>query len=132
MAPNKLLKGDPGMSETVTLELPEPLAQSARAVAARTSRPVEDVLMEWLDRAAADLPVELLPDEQVLAIRDLQMGDKEQEELSALLAGRREHQLDSSQRMHLDNLLMTYRLGMVRKAQALKVAVERGLQPPLT
>ena len=50
----------------MTLELPQPLAKSARAVATRTSRPVEEVLVEWFDRAAADLPVELLPDEQVL------------------------------------------------------------------
>ena len=120
------------MSETVTLELPEPLAQSARAVAARTSRRVEEVLVEWLDRAAADLPVELLPDDQVLALRDVQLGDEQQAELSALLAGQREHRLDEAQRARLDALMAVYRQGMVRKAQALKVAVDRGLQPPLS
>ena len=120
------------MTETITLELPEPVAKSARAVAAHTSRPVEEVLVEWLDRAAADLPVELLPDEQVLALRDLQMADRQQEELSRLLAGQREQRLDARQRRRLDELLAAYRHGMVRKAQALTVAVERGLQPPLS
>lgn len=52
------------MSEIVILELPEPLARSARAVTARTSQRLEDVLVAWLDRAAADLPVSALPDEQ--------------------------------------------------------------------
>jgi hypothetical protein len=104
------------VSETVALELPEPLARSARAVAARTSRPFEEVLVEWLGRAAADLPVELLPDEQVLALRDLQMANGQQEELSRLLAERREQPLDSRGRERLDELLTAYRQGMMRKA----------------
>lgn len=120
------------VGEIITLELPEPLAHSARVVAARTSRRVEEVLVEWLDRAAADLPVEMLPDDQVLALRDLQMGDEQQDELSALLADQREHRLDAWQRARLDEVLAVYRRGMVRKAQALKVAVERGLQPSLS
>ncbi|HVA91958.1 MAG TPA: hypothetical protein VNL71_19195 [Chloroflexota bacterium] len=120
------------VGEIITLELPEPLAHSARIVAARTSRRIEEVLVEWLDRAAVDLPVEMLPDDQVLGLRDLLMGDEQQDELSALLADQREHRLDARQRVRLSELLAMYRHGMVRKAQALKVAVERGLQPPLS
>ncbi len=116
------------MSELITIELPEPLAHSARIVAARTSRRVEDVLMEWLDQAADGLPVEMLSDEEVLALRDLQMSDEQQNELSALLADQREQRLDARQRTRLDDLLARYRHGMVRKVQALKVAVERDLQ----
>ncbi|MBI3971437.1 MAG: hypothetical protein HY332_09120 [Chloroflexi bacterium] len=119
------------MSETVTLALPEEVAQSARAVAARTDRRVEDVLVEWLGRAAAEIPVESLPDDQVLALQNLQMSDEEQAELSDLLAQQREGTLSNAGRARLDALMDTYRRGMVRKAQALKVAVERGLQPPL-
>ncbi len=47
------------MGEIVLLELPESLARSARAVAQQTQRSVESVLLEWLDRAATELPVEL-------------------------------------------------------------------------
>ena len=119
------------MSEIVTLELPEPLARSARAVARQTQRSVESVLLEWLDRAATELPVELLPDDQVLALRDLQLGAEEQAALSELLARQREGILSGVERTQLDNLLALYRHGMARKAQALKVAVDRGLQPPL-
>lgn len=120
------------MSHTVTLELPDNLAQNARTVAERTNRRVEDVLVEWLDRAAAEMPIELLPDEEVLAIRDLQLSEQQQTELSDLLALQREDSLPDTARSRLDELLSLYRRGMVRKAQALKVAVERGLQSRLS
>ena len=119
------------MGEIVTLELPEPLAQSARAVARQTQRSVEAVLLEWLDRAATELPVELLPDDQVLALRDIQLSADQQEALSDLLARQREGGLTGVERTQLDSLLALYRRGLVRKAQALKVAVDRGLQLPL-
>lgn len=119
------------MGQVVTLELPETLVQRARTVAVRTNRQLEDVLLDWLDRAANELPVELLSDEDVLQLRDMQMSDAAQAELSDLLAGQREGLLDETARQRLDELLATYRRSMVRKAQALKVAVARGLQPPL-
>jgi predicted transcriptional regulator len=120
------------MSETVTLELPDTLAKSVRAVAEQTHRRVEDVLIEWLDRAAAELPIELLPDDEVLALRDMQMDDAQQAALSELLGRQREGELTEDERARLDDLMGIYRRGMVRKAQALKVAVDRGLQRPLS
>ena len=120
------------MSETITLDLPELLIESARAVPAQTHRRIEDVLIEWLDRAATDVPIELLSNEQVLALRDLQMEDDQQAQLSDLLAAQREGRLTPDERGQLDTLMGVYRRGMVRKAQALKVAVDRGLQPPLS
>ncbi len=119
------------MSEIVMLELPDALAQSARETARRTHRRVEDVLIEWLDRAANELPIEMLPDDQVLALRDMQMSDEQQAELSDLLAHQCERPLDGRDRVRLEELLEVYRRGMVKKARAMKVAVERGLQPPL-
>ena len=120
------------MSETVTLALPDSLASSARSVAAQTNRRLEDVLLEWLDRAATELPVESLPDDQVLALRDLHLSAESQQALSDLLAQQREGTLDQSGHSRLGLLMAAYRRDMVRKAQALKVAVDRGLQPPLS
>ena len=120
------------MSETVTLELPDALVQSARAIALQTQRRVEDVLIAWIDQAAADVPIEALPDDQVLALRDLQMSDTEQGELSELLARQREGTLTNVERERFALLMTRYRRGMVRKARALKVAVERGLQTALS
>jgi hypothetical protein len=120
------------MSETVTLEVPDQLAERARAVAAQTHRPLEEVLLEWLARVAADVPVEDLPDAEVLALRDLQMDKAKQMELSTLLTRQREGDLSDIERSQLNALMHSYRHGMVRKAQVLKVAMERGLQPSLS
>lgn len=120
------------MSEIVTLEVPDNLAARARAVAAQTHRPLEDVLIAWLAKVAHDIPIADLSDIEVLPLRDRQMSDVEQGELSTLLAEQREGTLREDERVRLDTLMRSYRQGMVRKAQALNVAVERGLQPPLS
>jgi hypothetical protein len=116
----------------VTLELPDTLIRSARTIAERSNRRVEDVLVEWLDRSASEVPVESLPDDQVLLLCDLEMQEADQQALSELLAHQREGTLDDAERPVLDALMGAYRRGLVRKAQALKVAVERGLRPPLS
>jgi len=120
------------MGQIFTLDLPPDLAQRAKTVAQQTHRQVEDVLLEWLGRAASDVPIESLPDDQVLALCDLEMSQSEQRELSTLLGRQREGTLDGSARHRLEELMMIYRRGMVEKAQALQVAVERGLRPPLS
>ena len=51
------------MAEIVTLQLPETLAQRAKEIAAFTHRRLEDVLLEWIDRAITELPMESLPND---------------------------------------------------------------------
>ncbi|HUY79050.1 MAG TPA: hypothetical protein VMV29_19910 [Ktedonobacterales bacterium] len=119
------------MGDTVTLELPKDIAESARAFAAESHRPLEDVLVEWLSIIANDIPVHLLPDEQVLALRDMQMDATQQEEMSDLLAAQGDGTIDDAGRKRLKELLKIYGNGMIRKSTALQVAIERGLQPPL-
>lgn len=119
------------MSQTLTLEIPEALAHSARAVAARTGRRVEDVLAAWLSRAIPELAIEQLPDDEILALRDLQLDAEQQDALDDLLTRQREGTLTDQERTDLDALLATYRQGMVYKARALQAAITRGLQPPL-
>lgn len=119
------------MAEIVTLELPETLAQRAKEIAALTNRRIEDVLVEWIDRASQELPVESLPDDWVLALCDMQMEPEQQEALSELLERNREGQLDNKQVNQLNDLMQVYRSGLVRKARVLKVAVERGLRSAL-
>ena len=119
------------MSEIITLERPQNVLRSAQEIASRTSRHVEDVLVEWIDKAAADVPVESLSDEGVLSLCDTQMTDTDQEALSLLLAQNREGQLSEEERHQLDSLMAVYRRGLVRKALAWKEAVARGLKAPL-
>lgn len=120
------------ISEIVTLEPPEHMVRSARAVEARTHRRVEEGSVDWLDRSAEEVPVDSLSDEATLGLCDMQMADEDQKELSQLLARNREDQLDDTDRTRLDALMQMYRRGLVRKAKAWKVAVARGLRAALT
>src|SRR5437588_241656 len=119
------------MGERVTVELPDEVARRARAVAVQSQRRFEDVVAEWIDHALAAPPVDALPDEELLAICDGQMAAGEQEEMSELLQRNREGALADAERDRLDRLLQGYRRDLVRKAQALREAVARGLRPPL-
>jgi hypothetical protein len=119
------------MPEIVTLELPDHVVHSAREVAAQTHRRVEDVLVDWMEKAAADVPVDALSDADILRLCDLQLSAPKQDALHDLLARNREGQLDATERPQLDALMQQYRRGLVRKAQAWQVAVTRGLRAPL-
>jgi flagellar motility protein MotE (MotC chaperone) len=119
------------MSELVTLELPENVARNARDLAKRTDRRVEDILVDWLDKAAAEIPVESLPDEEILALCEKQLDDEQQAELSLLLEQNREGILNQKEQERLDKIMRIYRRGLVRKAQAWDIAVARGLKTSL-
>ncbi len=119
------------MSELVTLELPSTVIEQARVVAERTQRSVEEVLSQWLNRFVSEISIDSLSDEQVLALCDMQMDEDQQQELSELLDQQREDQLTPTGHERLNELMTIYRRGWVRKAEALKVAVERGLREPL-
>jgi hypothetical protein len=128
------------MAEQVILNLPDHLrckrsyrlAKQVREVAALTQRKLEDVLIEWLDRGSLDeIAIIDLSDEQILKLCDLQMSEPEQTQISLLLEKQRESTLQQGELEQLDELLQVYRRGMVRKAEALKVAVGRGLRARL-
>lgn len=119
------------MSERVTVELPDDLAQRARAVAARTHRPFEEVLIDWLDRAGGEVAIESLPDEELLVECDAQLSSDQQAQLSDLLSRNQDGQLDDAESARLEELMQAYRQGLVRKARALKTAIARGLKPRL-
>ncbi|MDY7014388.1 MAG: hypothetical protein SVX43_12460 [Cyanobacteriota bacterium] len=119
------------MAEQITLTLPDLLAQQVREVAALTQQSLEEVLLEWLQRGSQEPRVASLPDERVLALCDAELPPQEQEDLSQLLAKQREKRLLGDEADRLEEILQRYRRGMTRKAEAWKVAVERGLRPSL-
>ena len=116
------------MTETITIELPESLAQKAKEIASFSQRRLEDLLVEWINHAISELPVESLPDEQVLALCDLQMDSQKQQLLNDLLSRNREGKIKDSETSQLNELMQVYRQGTIHKARAWKVAVERGLK----
>jgi len=119
------------MSLKVTVELPEELAERARAVAARFGRPLETTLVELIDRGVGERAVDLLPDDQVLALCDGEMEAGQQEELHEFLDRNREGALNKSEHDRLDQLMALYRRGLLLKAQAWRIAVRRGLKSSL-
>jgi len=120
------------MSRMMTIPVSEQAANRALRLATLTRQRVEDVLTGWLDWAAAETPVEMLPDDELLALCDLQMNAEQQQELSRLLARSREGMLNVTEQVRLDELMQVYRHGLVRKARAIQVAVQRRLRPPLS
>lgn len=119
------------MSEHVTIEVSDQVMNHAGEVAAQTQRRIEDVLADWLERVITEIPVERLSDQEVLALTHLQLSNEQQANLDTLLTQNREEQLDSNGRRQLDELMQIYEQGLLRKAQALRVAVARGLREPL-
>jgi len=112
----------------ITIELRDEVIERAYEVADRTNRPLEDVLAEWLDKYANDLPVETLSDQQVIDLCKFTMNLLHQQELTILLHHHRERQLSDEESTRLDELLLLHRRSLVRKARALQVAEARGLE----
>jgi hypothetical protein len=119
------------MSELVTLNVPDQIVRVAASIANRKQRAMEEVLLDMLAITAAEPPVENLLDEEVLALSEMMMPKEQDERLSQLLAQQRENQLTVEGRKELAQLMWLYEKGMLRKSQALREAVERGLREPL-
>jgi hypothetical protein len=93
------------MSQMFQLNVPEHIVERAQEVAAYNERKVEDILLDWLQHAAEEVPVDTLPDDQVLALAELQMDAEQDRELSELLAQQREREISDAGRARLDALM---------------------------
>jgi hypothetical protein len=119
------------MSQQVTIQISDEVVRHAAQVAAQTQRPIEEVLAAWLESAVSELPVEKLPNNEILALTERQLTNQQQDALSELLALNREGSLNPAGKLQLDELIRLYEHGLLRKAQALRIAVQRGLLNPL-
>jgi mRNA-degrading endonuclease RelE of RelBE toxin-antitoxin system len=119
------------MNKQITIQLSDRVIRHAEKVASQTQRRIEDVLAELLESVVNESPFEALPDSEVLGLTQLQLSEDQQAALSDLLDRNRENSLDEQDRRHLDELMRVYEHGLLRKSQALRVAVQRGLLEPL-
>jgi hypothetical protein len=119
------------MSESITLDLPEPLVKKVKEIAMLNHKGIEEMLIEWIDRTINEIPVESLPDDQVLALCNLQINGEQQIMFSDLQSRQNEGQLNPQEISKLNELMQVYRRGTVQKAKAINIAVKRGLMPPL-
>jgi negative regulator of replication initiation len=128
------------MAMQVTLNIREETYRYAEWLARTTGRSVSDILATLLDntlpapeRSTNILkPVEELTDSQVVALTEFQMSPREDRRLSDLLRLQQERALTQSEHEDLDRLMQIYQQGLLRKAQALREAVHRGLRAPLS
>lgn len=118
------------MSEPLTIKVPDQVARFASQIAMQRDLPIGEALSDLLESAVNEIPVESLSDDDALALSEMKFSDEQDAALSDLLARQRENQLDSEGRRQLNELMRIYERGLLRKAQALRVAVERGLRDP--
>jgi hypothetical protein len=77
-----------------------------------------------------DAVFETMPDDEVLANATWSLSVYERQEMTRLIEMHHERELTRTERLRLDELMKDYRRMLVRKAQALEVAIARGLVPP--
>jgi hypothetical protein len=114
----------------ITIDLPPEIVEQIRLEATRQGLEPGPFLAGFLHDRFTDTQeraIEQLSDAQVLALCDRMMTDDDQTEMSQLLAQHREGLLTEPAQRRLDALMQIYRTGMVRKAEAWKIAVDRGL-----
>lgn len=127
------------MGTQVTVILPDDLYHRAERLAQLTSREVAEVLADTIalsltslsSQPASVTPVTELTDEEVLSQAEIQMAPGQDQRLSTLLHRQQAGELSDMERSEMLALMQVYLDGLLRKAQALREAVRRGLREPL-
>ena len=118
------------MPQSVTINLPDEMVARFEIEAKKHSRPVQDVVVDWLERSE-EMDLDTLSDAELLGVCDSLLEPDEQAELTDLLDRNREGQLDAEARPRLNALMAKYQQGLLRKARAWRIAVARGLRTNL-
>ena len=128
------------MSTQVAITIPEQVYKKAKRLAQLTHCKVNDLLAEAIALSLAPVTtsskvspsVAELSNKEVLALTKLKLPATQDRRLSRLLLGQQGGKLTSEERSELISLMQGYQEGILRKAQALREAVRRGLIEPLT
>jgi hypothetical protein len=128
-----------GMATRVVVTLPDDVYRRVEQLAQLTNRDVADLLADTITLSLPPLDISTqsvqavtsLSDEDVLALTELQMLPAQERRLSALLQKQQAQALSDPERAELLALMQVYQEGLLRKAQALREAVRRGLRMPL-
>lgn len=128
------------MSTQVTVTLPEEVLRRAQVLADRSGRPLPEILAETIELSLQPLgPLsesEGRPakwsDEEVLAAAEEELLPEDDRRLSELLERQQAGVLTNAEHSALVALMEVYQQGLLRKSQALREAVRRGLQEPLS
>jgi hypothetical protein len=129
------------MSIEITLTLPNGLVEHAKYFGQATKRSVEEVLTDTLEilwPTLEDFPtrdlypdITSLTDLEVLALANMKMDKSQNRRLGHLQAKGKKTSLTEAERFELSALLQIYRLGQLRKSEALAEAIRRRLREPM-
>lgn len=120
------------MNQQITLTVSDKLLQQAMLIASKKKHRIEDVLSDWLEGMYQEKFTDKLSDEEILALTKIKISFEEQERLSELLFKDREVGLNKEEQSELDLMLEISERNMLRKSEALRIAVKRGLVKPLS
>ncbi len=120
------------MNQQITLTVSDNVWLYAKAVATQNKRRIEEVLSDWLEKVSSEIDVEKFSDSEILALTELQMSPAQQKLMDKFQEKNGEGELTDDEKRQFDALMEIYEDALLRKAQALRVAVERGLIPPLS
>ena len=127
------------MATRVVVTLPDDVYRRVERLAQLTNREVADLVADTitlslppLDLSTGSVPaVTSLSDEEVLALVELQTLPGQDRRRSTLLQKQQAQALSVPEQAELLALMQVYQEGLLRKAQALREAVRRGLRTPL-
>ena len=125
------------MSTQLTLDLPENLVARAQTIALRAGQSVNDLLAESIELSlkpwgtVVEGDIHQCGDEEVLTACDLELSTEDDRRLTELLQRQQAETLLVHEQAELASLMQVYQEGLVRKAEALREAVRRGLRGPV-
>jgi predicted DNA-binding protein len=127
------------MSKQVVVDLPDEIYHRAESLARLTRREVGEVLADAItlslpsldDLSAEGRPMAECSDREVVELTRVQLPSAQDKRLSKLLERQQAQRLGEAERIELQGLMQLYQEGLLRKAEALREAVRRGLQGPL-
>jgi hypothetical protein len=128
------------MATRVVVTLQDDVYQRVERLAQLAHRDVAALLAETITLSfspvsgpAASVPdMTTLSDTEVVKLSELQLSPKQDRRLSQLLQKQQAQELSKREHAELCALMQSYQEGLLRKAQALHEAVQRGLREPLT
>ncbi|WP_293127396.1 hypothetical protein [Microcoleus sp. bin38.metabat.b11b12b14.051] len=121
------------MTAQITLNLPDEVYHQAELLAQQCHRSVSEILVETLETflLPTSKPVSELSDAEVIAQTKLRLQPIQEQRLSELLDRKQAGTILSVEQDELQELIHIYETRLLRQAQSLNEAVQRGLLEPL-
>lgn len=120
------------MNQEVTLRVSDKIIKQAALFAVQKKQRMEEVLSDWLEDVFQDKFADKMSDSEILALTKIKISPEDQERLSELLYKNREIGLSDDEQVELDLMIEMTERNMLKKSEALRIAVERGLIEPLS